>query len=133
LLAAEVWDDAGQLKGGRPLGGGINFGESWRTAIIREFNEELGIDVTVKGIPLLMENIFVYEGVTGHEVAFISEVEFPDAEFKNQESVDFQEGNAVSGVARWFDLADLDLDDGPKLYPTGLKDLLLEAAKGGPV
>jgi hypothetical protein len=50
-----------------------------------------------------MENIFIHEGVTGHEVVFISEVEFPDAEFKDQESVDFQEGNAVSGVARWFD------------------------------
>jgi hypothetical protein len=35
LLAAEVRDDAGQLKGVRPLGGGVNFGESWRTAIIQ--------------------------------------------------------------------------------------------------
>jgi hypothetical protein len=54
-----------------------------------EFNEEFGTDVTVKAIPLLMENIFVHEGVTGHEVVFISEVELPDAEFKDQESVDF--------------------------------------------
>jgi 8-oxo-dGTP pyrophosphatase MutT (NUDIX family) len=125
LLAAEVRDDAGRLKGVRPLGGGIGFGESWRTALIREFNEELGLDVTVRGTPLVMENIFVHEGATGHEVVFVSEVEFPDTEFKDQESVDFHEGNRGWGVARWFDLADLDLDDGPKLYPTGLKNLLL--------
>jgi len=28
-------------------------------------------------------------------------------------------------VARWFDLADLDVEGGPSLYPGGLKDLLL--------
>lgn len=33
LLAAEVRDDAGRLKGVRPLGGEIEFGESWRTAL----------------------------------------------------------------------------------------------------
>jgi hypothetical protein len=39
--------------------------------------------------------------------------------------------SAVEGKSR--SAIPLDLDDGPKLYPTGLKDLLLEAAKGGPV
>jgi hypothetical protein len=33
-------------------------------------------------------------------------------------------------VARWFDLADLDLDGGPSLYPTGLKELLLRTTNG---
>ena len=43
LLAAEVRDDAARIKGVRPLGGEIEFGESWRTALVREFNEELGV------------------------------------------------------------------------------------------
>ena len=125
LLAAEVRDDAGRIKGVRPLGGEIEFGESWRAALLREFNEELGIDVTITGEPLMMENIFVHEGATGHEVMFIVEVRFPQYAFSDQDRIDFREDNGEEITARWFDLADLDVPDGPSLYPTGLKDLLL--------
>lgn len=125
LLAAEVRDDAGRIKGVRPLGGEIEFGESWRTALVREFDEELGIDITIIGEPLMMENIFVHEGSTGHEVMFISEVTFPDGAFGDQDHIDFHEDNGEQIVARWFDLADLDIDGGPSLYPAGLKGLLL--------
>ncbi|MDF0519166.1 NUDIX hydrolase [Bradyrhizobium yuanmingense] len=125
LLAAEVRDDAGRIKGARPLGGEIEFGESWRAALVREFNEELGIDVTIVGEPLVMENIFVHEGSTGHEVMFIAEVAFPDDAFAGQERIDFREDNGEQIVARWFDLAGLDVEGGPELYPTGLKGLLL--------
>ena len=125
LLAAEVRDDAGRIKGVRPLGGEIEFGESWRTALLREFNEELGIDVTITGEPLTMENIFAHEGATGHEVMFIAEVAFPHCAFDGQDRIDFREDNGEEIVARWFDLADLDVPGGPSLYPTGLKGLLL--------
>jgi 8-oxo-dGTP pyrophosphatase MutT (NUDIX family) len=125
LLAAEVRDDAGRIKGVRPLGGEIEFGESWRAALVREFNEELGIDVTISGAPIMMENIFVHEGSTGHEVMFIVEVAFPDGAFGGQDRIDFREDNGEQIVARWFDLTDLDVEGGPSLYPTGLKDVLL--------
>ena len=125
LLAAEVRDDAGRIKGVRPLGGEIEFGESWRAALVREFNEELGIDVTLKGEPLMLENIFVHEGSTGHEVVFVAEVAFPDGAFAGRDRIDFREDNGEEIVARWFDLAELDVDGGPRLYPTGLKELLL--------
>ena len=124
LLAAEVRDDTGRIKGVRPLGGEIEFGESWRTALLREFNEELGIDIIIIGEPLMMENIFVHEGSTGHEVMFITEVAFPDGAFAGQDRIDFREDNGEEIVARWFDLGDLDVDGGPSLYPTGLKELL---------
>lgn len=130
LLAAEVRDDAGRIKGVRPLGGEIEFGESWRAALTREFSEELGIDVALKGDPLMLENIFVHEDATGHEVMFICEVEFPAAAFRDQDHIDFREDNGAEIVARWFDLADLDVPGGPSLYPTGLKDLLLGARDG---
>ena len=47
LLAAEVRDDAGRLKGVRPLGGEIEFGESWQAALVRKFHEELGIGISI--------------------------------------------------------------------------------------
>ncbi|MBR0847677.1 NUDIX hydrolase [Bradyrhizobium diazoefficiens] len=125
LLAAEVRDDAGRIKGVRPLGGEIEFGESWRAALLREFKEELGIDVTITGEPLMMENIFAHEGATGHEVMFVAEVAFPHGAFGGQDRIDFREDNGEEITARWFDLADLDLPDGPSLYPIGLKALLI--------
>jgi ADP-ribose pyrophosphatase YjhB (NUDIX family) len=129
LLAAEVRDDAGRIKGVRPLGGEIEFGESWRAALVREFNEELDIDITITSEPLVMENIFMHEGITGHEVMFIAEVAFPQSAFTGQDRIDFREDNGEQIVARWFDLVDLDVEGGPSLYPTGLKDLLLRRKK----
>ncbi|SFI97676.1 NUDIX hydrolase [Bradyrhizobium sp. cf659] len=130
LLAAEVRDDAGRIKGVRPLGGEIEFGESWRAALVREFREELGIDITITGEPLMMENIFSHEDAIGHEVMFIVEVAFPDGAFNGQDRIDFREDNGEQIVARWFDLADLDVEGGPSLYPGGLKGLLLGARDG---
>ncbi|RTM10968.1 MAG: NUDIX domain-containing protein [Bradyrhizobiaceae bacterium] len=124
LLAAEVRDDAGRLKGVRPLGGEIEFGENWQAALMREFNEELGIGVSITSEPSMLENIFMHEGSTGHEVVFVAEVAFPEDAFAGQERIDFREDDGEQIVARWFDLADLDIEGGPSLYPTGLKDLL---------
>ena len=45
LLAVEVLDDAGRVKGVRPLGGTVEFGEKAELAVVREFQEELGITV----------------------------------------------------------------------------------------
>ena len=39
VLAAEIYDDAGRIKGVRPLGGSVEFGETVETALIRELNE----------------------------------------------------------------------------------------------
>ncbi|PDV86278.1 DNA mismatch repair protein MutT [Rhizobium sp. H4] len=39
LLAAEVEDDGGRIKGIRPLGGSIEFGETREQALQREFRE----------------------------------------------------------------------------------------------
>ncbi|WP_063687011.1 NUDIX hydrolase [Bradyrhizobium stylosanthis] len=125
LLAAEVRDDAGRLRGVRPLGGEIEFGESWQVALMREFDEELGIEIAITSAPLMLENIFVHEGSTGHEVIFLAEVAFPEGAFAGQDRIDFREDNGEEIVARWFDLAELDVDGGPQLYPTGLKELLL--------
>jgi len=124
LLAAEVLDDAGRIKGVRPLGGEIEFGESWQAALVREFREELGIDIRITGEPRVMENIFVHEGATGHEVMFVAEVAFPDGAFSGKEQIDFREDNGDEITARWFDLDELDVEGRPSLYPTGLKDML---------
>jgi hypothetical protein len=77
LLAAEVMDDIGRVKGVRPLGGTVEFGETAEAALIREFHEELGITVTPLGPPVFMENIYTYEGSPGHEIIAVFDVAFP--------------------------------------------------------
>ncbi len=128
LLAAEVFDDQGNLKGVRPLGGGVEFGERWQTALIREFKEELGVDVEVTGGPHVMENIYTHHGEVGHEVLFIGEVRFDTDPFAGQDAIEFFEDSGEACTARWFDLAALDIPDGPALFPAGLKPVLLQAA-----
>lgn len=124
LLATEVLDDHGRLIGVRPLGGSIEFGEHWQTALQREFKEELGVDIQIKGSPQVFESIFSREGVVGHEVLFVCEVLFSDAQFNGQNTIQFHEDNGTPGTARWFDLAELDLPNGPALFPAGLKTAL---------
>lgn len=125
LLASEVYSDSGRMKGVRPLGGSVEFGETWRVALAREFREELGIPISVRDDPIVMENIYVHEGSTGHEVVFVAEVVFPEGAFAGQDSITFQEDNGVACIARWFSLNDLDTKGSPELYPNGLKELLL--------
>lgn len=124
LLAAEVYDDRGRLKGVRPIGGSVEFGEKWQSALMREFREELGVDVELKGFPLVMENIYTHEGEVGHEVLFICEVLFRCAKLEGQSSIEFYEDSGTPCIARWFDLGDLDRPGGPALFPTGLKNAL---------
>ena len=127
LLAAEVLDDACRVKGVRPLGGTVEFGETAEAAVIREFHEELGISVEVIGPPIFMENIYTHEGCLGHEVLAIFDVEFADAAFANQTRIGFHEDNGTQCFAEWFSLAELDQPDRPRLYPDGLKAYLLKA------
>lgn len=125
LLAAEVLDDAGHVKGVRPLGGTVEFGETAEEAVIREFQEELGILVKTIGPPVFMENIFTHEGSLGHEILAIFDVGFPPEVYADETRIEFKENNGVTCFAEWFDLRSLDLSGKPQLYPQGLKPHLL--------
>lgn len=125
LLASEITNDDGKLKGVRPLGGRLEFGETWRAALIREFSEELGLTVQVKGPPMVLESIYSHEGAKGHEVLFLAEVVLPPDAYPGDGPIEYLEDNGQTCTARWFDLRDLDCG-GPELYPSGLKTLLTE-------
>lgn len=128
LLASRIYDDAGTLKGVRPLGGHVEFGETAEETVTREFREELGIEVRVSGPPLFLENIYTHEGHTGHEYLILFDVTFPDGAFDNQTEITFTEDNGHLCHASWFDLNELDTPDGPLLFPEGLKARLLSRA-----
>jgi ADP-ribose pyrophosphatase YjhB (NUDIX family) len=61
----------------RPLGGSVEFGESAKDAVIREFKEEIDVEVSILAGPMVLENVFVHEGQKRHEILFIFDLEFP--------------------------------------------------------
>ncbi|NIY71825.1 NUDIX domain-containing protein [Marivivens donghaensis] len=129
LLASEVLGDDGNVKGVRPLGGSVEFGETAEEAVVREFREELDLEVKTHGPALYLENIYTHEGSLGHEVVALFEVTFTDAAFAGETRIEFRESDGSSCFAEWFDLEELDLLDGPRLYPNGLKALLAGSPK----
>lgn len=99
----------------RALGGGIEFGETSKDAVKREFQEEIHADIKVGELLGVTENIFTYQGKTGHEIVFLYSIEIPNDNFKNDYEINDEVGkyNAV-----WVDIDDF--KSGKKIiYPEG--------------
>ena len=122
LLVSEVEDSTGRVKGVRPLGGCIEFGEPREQALVREFAEELGCAVTVSGDWHAFENIYQHEGATGHEFVFAANVTLGDPRFYEQDRFRYLESDESDCWACWVD--PLALRPGLDLYPDGLQQLI---------
>jgi len=123
LLAMEVYDDKGKVKGVRPLGGLIEFGETRETAIAREFMEELNTEITLSGRWRTFENLYLHGGERGHELIFAIGMTLNNRELYRQEVIAFSEDSGTSNVARWLSLESLKAGE-IELYPTGLLEAL---------
>jgi ADP-ribose pyrophosphatase YjhB (NUDIX family) len=123
LLASEVLDDHGAIKGVRPLGGTVEFGETWQSALKREFREELGAEIELSGTSDVLENIYKHHDAIGHEVIFISPIIFLDKSFYLKDEIIFTESNGVECRAAWFELDDL-ANGELELFPKNLRAML---------
>ena len=122
LLVAEVEESDGRVKGVRPLGGSIDFGETREAALAREFAEELGCEISVIGPWHGFENIYQHEGRTGHEFLFAATIRLGDDALYRRDRFHFLEHEGTRCCAVWLD--PLDLPDGVELYPTGLRQAI---------
>ncbi len=107
----------------RPLGGGIEYGESGRQTVIRELREEIGAEIADLRYLDTLENIFTYAGDLGHEIAVVYEARFADPTFYERDGVDVTDDGNEELKAYWKSLDLFRRGDAP-LYPNGLLDLL---------
>ena len=103
----EVYDDKGSVKGVRPLGGHIEFGETREAALAREFREELGTEIVTAGKWRLYENLYQHEGEIGHEYLFAISIALLDKSLYSQQIFVFSEDSGTENKARWYDVKDL--------------------------
>ena len=106
----------------RPIGGGIEFGESAADAVIREIREELNAEVTNLQFVGTLENIFTYNGSPGHEIVLIYDGEFLDGALYQREFIPGVESNGDSFQAYWRGIDSFGSE--LPLYPHGLLELL---------
>lgn len=86
----------------RPIGGSVNFGEKTAEALLREVNEELAATISITGDPLIVENIFVCDGVTGHEIDYLYPARFTDPGFYTRKTYALHEDSGQTFDALWI-------------------------------
>jgi 8-oxo-dGTP pyrophosphatase MutT (NUDIX family) len=107
------------------LGGGIEFGEDSRAALVREIEEELKAEVENIQLLGVLENLFVFEGQPGHEIVFVYDAEFVDKTLYQQETIQaYEHGNNSHFIAQWQSLKQL-TQNKIRLVPEGLMPFLL--------
>ena len=110
----------------RPLGGGIEFGETAEAAVRREIREEIGVELVDVALIAFRENLFVLDGKPGHELVAIFAARLADEALCAREELVIDE-NGQPGKARWVRPASFRSaanPGGPPLYPDGLAGLL---------
>ncbi|MBX2835473.1 MAG: NUDIX domain-containing protein [Gammaproteobacteria bacterium] len=123
ILVMEIYTDNKQLKGVRPLGGVVEFGETREQALMREFDEELGAAIELVGNWRGFENIYDHEGSIGHEYIFAIGIRLLDKELYSTPARVFSEDSGSLTRAKWIEVAKLKSAE-INLFPPELVDYL---------
>jgi 8-oxo-dGTP pyrophosphatase MutT (NUDIX family) len=106
----------------RLLGGGIDFGETSLAAIKREIKEELNVELENYKLLTITENIFTYNGDSGHEICFIYRADFKDK--LNYEKKEFSILDSDhDGKVIWLDL---NKENVKMIMPPGADDFIIK-------
>jgi 8-oxo-dGTP pyrophosphatase MutT (NUDIX family) len=127
ILVFRGYDSVKQEYFYRPLGGGIEFGETGRDAIIREIREELGAEIENVIYLGALENLFTLEGEPGHEIVLVYDATFVDGSIYERDSIIGHELEIDSSfLAEWKSVDELRRDSA-LLAPVGLAELTAES------
>ena len=108
ILVFEAFDSVKETPFYRPLGGGVEPGETTQEAIAREIGEELGQEITDLVLLGVIENLFTVEQRVGHEIVFVYDGRFVDETIYAQEYLTVVEDNGEVLRARWRQLSFFD-------------------------
>lgn len=108
----------------RPIGGTIELGEKSDETLIREFREELDVEIIINRYISCVENIFRIDDKIGHELTQMYLVDFKDKKLYQKENFTVSEGMKVT-AAKWVSKDEI-ISGKKVIYPNGLKDLLKE-------
>ncbi|MCD4864673.1 NUDIX hydrolase [Pseudomonas sp. PLB05] len=126
MLVRETQDPHDGRRFCRPLGGGVEFGETSQAAVRREIREELGVELAEVRLLGTLESLFSYAGRPGHEVVLVYAAEFADRHLYAQAELPGQESDGEAFMATWRSLDAF--DDTCRLVPEGLQALLATAS-----
>jgi len=125
ILVAEGYDSVKDEYFYRPLGGGIEFGETSAETICRELMEEINVQVDRESLRYLgaVENIFQFNGTAGHEIVMIYDGALKESGLYEQAVIVGKEANGEDIRAVWKNIDEF--GEGKSiLYPTGLLKML---------
>ena len=121
ILVSEAANPEGELFQ-RPLGGHVEFGEYAADTARREFEEEIGQQITGLNRVGVLENIFDWGERRQHEIVFVFAASFADdAAYEISEQTIRDDRRAPRVIWRAADATT------PPLYPAGVADLAWEA------
>lgn len=88
------------------IGGKVEFDETTDNAILREYKEEIGVNLQIDKLLALIENFFELQGESWHQYIFFYQLRDDNnaLEFFNGERDVSDEKNAIY---RWFDLEEI--------------------------
>ncbi|MEH2363928.1 NUDIX hydrolase [Nostoc sp.] len=105
IFLSEGYDPVKQETFYRALGGGVEFGETSRVALEREFQEEIQADLMNIRYLGCLENLFTFNGRQGHEIIQLYQCDFADFKFYQLESLVFSESQTHKHKALWIDIS----------------------------
>ncbi|MFN0019692.1 MAG: NUDIX hydrolase [Pirellulaceae bacterium] len=121
ILVTEGLDTSTNRRYARPLGGGVEVGETSEQTIIREIREEVGAEVRDLKLLGVLENLFELEGQQRHEVVFVYDGKFVDRTLYELTEIPLKDGGWKTGAIwrplEWF-------DEECMLTPVGIEGLL---------
>jgi ADP-ribose pyrophosphatase YjhB (NUDIX family) len=127
IFAQKGYDAVRNINFYRPLGGGVEYGEYARDAVVRELKEEINQDITDVQHLATLENIFTYQGQVGHEIVYLYSARFADESAYAVEEIHSYEADGLPLHAAWVSLAQVERGEA-LLFPPGLLDLVREKA-----
>lgn len=88
------------------VGGKPNFGESTADAVLREFEEEIGVKLQIGRLAAVIENFFEFQENNWHQYIFLYILKDEENALEIFEGERAIKDNA-KGIYKWVDIADL--------------------------